>query len=61
MIKKHLIYVKKNKCNICNKDVILYTHAKKLVCDCGDAEAELTKEVIKNHFVTFEDFLRKEQ
>lgn len=57
---KHLIYVRNNKCCACGKDVIYYSHVKKLVCNCGDIEAEQSPEALKTLFVTFEDFVRKE-
>ncbi len=60
MVKEHLIYVRNAKCGSCNKNVIYYTHAKKLVCNCGDIEAEQSLEILKTFFTTFEDFLRKE-
>lgn len=47
---KDLIYIRNTNCAVCGSQVIYYSTYKKLTCDCGDREYEISPELLGIHF-----------
>lgn len=58
-LKEHLIYVRNINCDKCGQQKLYYLHVKKLICDCGDVEVNISNEVLKEHFKSFDRVLRE--